>query len=122
MNIDLEDGETPSGEGAKSVVRPSDECMQKGVVVLTTGTFTALDACTKPVLFYLSQDRSLRRASTKCALIKTLLSWVLVLGPWSLYIIDSMIESQSLNARHDLKASHPSPSFKEDIADRCRVS
>ncbi|KAG1848453.1 hypothetical protein F4604DRAFT_1973851 [Suillus subluteus] len=51
MNIDLEDGETPSGEGAKSVG------------ALTTGTFTALDACTKPILFHLCPIRSLRRAS-----------------------------------------------------------
>jgi hypothetical protein len=91
MNIDLEDGETPSGEGAKSIARPSDECMQKGVGALATGTFATLDACTKPVLFHLCQDRSLRRASTKRALIKTLLNWVRMLGPWSLNIIDSTV-------------------------------
>ncbi|KAG2057218.1 hypothetical protein BDR06DRAFT_878347 [Suillus hirtellus] len=49
MNIDLQDGETPSGEGAKSIVRPSDECMQKGIEALATGTFAALDACTRPI-------------------------------------------------------------------------
>ncbi|KAG1905079.1 uncharacterized protein F5891DRAFT_889289, partial [Suillus fuscotomentosus] len=83
MNIDLQDGETPSGEGAKSIARPSDECMQKGVEALATGTFAALDACTRPVLFHLCQDRSLRRASTKRALIKTLLNWVRILSSLS---------------------------------------
>jgi hypothetical protein len=91
MKIDLEDGETPSGEGGKSIARPSDECMQKGVGALTTGTFATLDACTKPILFHLCQDRSLRRASMKRALIKTLLNWVRVLSPLSLYIIDHTI-------------------------------
>jgi hypothetical protein len=87
MNVDLEDGETASGEGTKSVVRPSDEGMQKGVGALATGTFAALDACTKPVLYHLCQDRNLRRASTKRALIKTLLNWVRA-SPSSLNIID----------------------------------
>ncbi|KAG1786750.1 uncharacterized protein HD556DRAFT_1449408 [Suillus plorans] len=75
MNVDLEDGETISGEGTKSIVRPSDESMQKGVGALAAGTFAALDACTKPVLYHLCQDRNLRRASMKRALIKTLLNW-----------------------------------------------
>ncbi|KIK38450.1 hypothetical protein CY34DRAFT_108662 [Suillus luteus UH-Slu-Lm8-n1] len=75
MNVDVEDGETPSGEGIKSIVRPSDESMLKGVGALATGTFAALDACSKPILYHLCEDRNLRRASTKRALIKTLLNW-----------------------------------------------
>ncbi|KAG2738629.1 hypothetical protein P692DRAFT_201730859 [Suillus brevipes Sb2] len=76
MNVDLEDGEIASGEGTKSFARPSDEDMCNGAEALATGTFAALDTCTKPVLYHLCQDRDLRRASTKRALIKTLLNWV----------------------------------------------
>ncbi|KAG1877161.1 hypothetical protein C8R48DRAFT_768708 [Suillus tomentosus] len=75
MNVDLEDGETTSGEGTKSFARLSDKDMQNGVDALATGTFGALEMCTKPVLYHLCQDRDLRRASTKRALIKTLLNW-----------------------------------------------
>jgi hypothetical protein len=76
MNVDLEDGETASGEGTKSFARPSDEDMWNGIEALATGTFGALDKCTNPVLYHLCQDRNLRRASMKRALIKTLLNWV----------------------------------------------
>ncbi|KAG1863268.1 hypothetical protein DFJ58DRAFT_839232 [Suillus subalutaceus] len=75
MNVDLEDGETALGEGTKGSARPSDEDMRNGVETLATGTFGALDMCTKPILYHLCQDRNLRRASTKRTLIKTLLNW-----------------------------------------------
>jgi hypothetical protein len=90
MNVDLEDGEAASGDGTKSIARPLDEAMRKGVEALATGTFGALDACHKPVLYHLCQDRSLRRANTKRALIKTLLNWVRA-SPLSMYMIDSSV-------------------------------
>lgn len=89
MNVDLEDGEIASGEGTKSFARPSDEDMCNGIEALATGTFGALDACTKPVLYHLCQDRDLRRASTKRALIKTLLNWVRICPLNSYLIVDS---------------------------------
>jgi hypothetical protein len=89
MNVDLEDGEITSGEGTKSFARPSDEAMCNGVEALATGTFGALDACTKPVLYHLCQDRDLRRASTKRALIKTLLNWVRICPLNSYLIVES---------------------------------
>ena len=76
MDMDLEDGDAATHPTKKPPPRPSAGELQLGGRALLYGTATELGKCSKAVLWYLCEERGLRRAGTKNQLLKTLKHWV----------------------------------------------
>jgi hypothetical protein len=76
MNIKHDDGDGTTNPKGSSPPLPSFEAMQAGQAALNSGSRSKLVACTRPVLWYLCEERGLRRAGTKQQLTGYLLEWV----------------------------------------------
>ena len=99
MNIQHEDGDGTTNPKGSVPPTPSLEAMQAGQDALNSGFHSKLMACSRPVLWYLCEERGLRRAGTKRQLTGYLVEWV-SLVPYSMS--DSEVDTKYLV----FKASH----------------
>ena len=76
MDVDVEDGDAATHPTRKPPPRPDPEQLKLGAEALVHGTLTDLGRFSKAVLWFLCEERGLRRAGTKKQLLKILAEWV----------------------------------------------
>ncbi|KAI0705497.1 hypothetical protein C8Q76DRAFT_630733 [Earliella scabrosa] len=76
IHTKLDDGDASGRDSVKAPPRPSRSVMDTGLDCLLHGSDVDLEACGRPVLYYLCMERNLRHAGTTRMLTRNLVIWV----------------------------------------------